>query len=351
MVCATEGDAGDMIFTACVLKHIGGGPHTFVVQTTSEWTAIRDRQAAQNLVNFVKDLLESQPYIKEVRVMEPTDHPEWRSGGFRPARMHDPTHLLIQAYQRHLYSALNIRPAVDVKNPWLTVEPSKELEGMVVVNRTFRYNNKFFDWKRVVEHYNSRIVFIGLPGEWQAFCENFGYVSYRETKTLLEIAQLIAGCALFIGNQSCPNAVCEGMKHHSIQETSLTHPDCLFPRANAQFVADGCCILPDVSGSGVTQVPRARFKPNYLVQTSLQPRRGWKYQDLRAASHRALKNEVSVKRGITQEEAHVLIIDELMQHEPTYFGGANHEEQELATAMFAIAESNRAYVPPKIPQK
>src|SRR4029077_10091366 len=98
----------------------------------------------------------------------------------------------------------------------------------------------FFPWAELVRVFGNDMAFIGLPGEYNAFCEVFGKVGYLPTKSLLEAAQAIAGAELFIGNQSCCYAIAEGLKHNSIQETSVsTAVDCIFPRANGIFCHDG----------------------------------------------------------------------------------------------------------------
>ena len=83
------------------------------------------------------------------------------------------------------------------------------------------------------------MVFIGLPVEHTTFCEEFGHVEYLPTETLLEAAQAIARAASFIGNQSSCNAIAEGLKHRLIQETDLSSPDCIYPRANATHCHNG----------------------------------------------------------------------------------------------------------------
>ena len=71
--------------------------------------------------------------------------------------------------------------------------------------------------------------------------ENTKEVIYTPTKNFLEVAQLIAGSKLFIGNQSAPYAVAEGLKHNSILEVTLPSPDCIYERDNGRY----CFRYPD----------------------------------------------------------------------------------------------------------
>ena len=337
MISTSCGDTGDCVYLLCVLKHIKGAPHALLIEEKSPHTAsARDKEAATKLTDFIKSLVELQPYISECRLMEPWDAPEWRSGDFRPAGMHERTPTLLYAHLAHFNSVSRANLKINVQEPWLTVEASEGMKGMVVINRTVRYQNRHFQWKKIVEHYQGRIVFVGLQHEWKGFCDEFGYVSFRETKTLLDVAKIIAGCALFIGNQSCPYALAEGLKQNSIQETSTSMPDCVFPRPNAQFVADGACKLPDVSGSGELIVQSNTFKPNYNAQISLQPKYGWSYKGFSSATYKGLLTMAMRELGMSKEDAHRGIIEELYSREPDYFG-PNHEEMELFMVRQAIS--------------
>jgi len=135
----------------------------------------------------------------------------------------------------------------DFSQPWLTAEPSEKSRGKICVNRTARYNNPQFPWKWLVEQLGDRMIFVGLPQEWRAFSSRVGRViEYVPTTNLWEVACLIAGSDLFIGNQSSPMAIAEGLKHPSIQETCLFVPDCIYPGptihchdGNFRFELDG----------------------------------------------------------------------------------------------------------------
>jgi hypothetical protein len=82
-------------------------------------------------------------------------------------------------------------------------------------------------------------VCIRLEEEYKDFCAECGQVEYLPTKTLLEAARAIAGSELFIGNQSAPYAIAEGLKHRSILEVCLWQPDCIYRRLNAIYCYDG----------------------------------------------------------------------------------------------------------------
>ncbi len=93
---------------------------------------------------------------------------------------------------------------------------------------------------------------MGLKKEYDAFCKDWNVtdeVGFHGTGNFWDLACAINACDLFVGNQSAPYAIAEGLKKQTIQETRIDvddGPDCLFDRPNAQFVFDGNVELPDL---------------------------------------------------------------------------------------------------------
>ncbi len=278
MTITSEGDVGDICYVLAVINAIPNGPHSLLIERNSAATKQKNIEIATALLNFCGPLVSSQEYIQQCRMMEEGERPDWRSGGFRDERMHSRTNTLLSAHLTHFNFITKMGLVVDVNKPWLKVDPSKESFDKVVVNRTERYKNHMFPWKRIVEHYGERIIFVGHQHEHGLFCSKFGNVAHRKTTDLLEVARLIAGSSLFIGNQSCAFAVAEGLKHPSIQETDTSLPDCIFIRDNVQHVHDGTCTLPDVDGSGGLALTQGPADPMEMDRGHSPPG-GWKYND------------------------------------------------------------------------
>ncbi len=248
MIVSSTGDLGDIVFALCIVKQLDGGPHTLLLQS-SDATKAKGDEGVKRLHDTIGPLARHQPYIKECRIIKDSDSVDWPSWQFR-GQHYMRGRSLMDAHLCHLIRTKNIGREITGVSAWLEVEPSQLTEGKIVCNRTGRYRNSSFPWKKIVEHYRHRLVFVGLSHEWREFIAHFGYVSYLPTKNLLEMAQFIAGCELFIGNQSCANAIAEGLKKPLIQEVSTQFPDCIYVREWAQHVHDGECRLPDISGSG-----------------------------------------------------------------------------------------------------
>lgn len=126
--------------------------------------------------------------------------------------------------QCHL-EAINV--SYDLTRPWLfNIEPVTESE--IVVNRTRHYHDKKeIDW-RMFEEYADKTLFIGLEDEFAVFKKRFApnVKLYKKCKDALEMAQIIKGSKLFVGNQSLAFALAEAMKHPRILEICYRYDNC-----------------------------------------------------------------------------------------------------------------------------
>lgn len=219
-----SGAAGDIIYSLPTIQCAGGG----LLYLTQYYAPHLTR------------LLESQPCIAGVAVRN-GEIPDIDLDKFRE-------HLGDQTLS---LAGLHLKafgfPQSALRVPWLKVENNPTAE--VVFNRSPRYGNTFFPWRRAVEKYRNRCVFVGLWQEHQEFCAAYGRIPFRETCDLLQVAQIISGAKLFIGNQSSPAAIAEGLKVPMILVvTSLPGhgQHCIFHRPDAGYYVAGGIEFPDV---------------------------------------------------------------------------------------------------------
>ncbi len=344
MLCVSDGDAGDIVFLMSLLQEMPGGPHSLRVKKNSV-TTLQTDEAVNRFYRITKSLVESQPYIKDYNILQPGERIDWDSGGFRAYGFHYTGISLLRCHAQHLsmiHRGMGQNMMGNAK--WLHVEPSMETKGMVVINRTSRYNNGFFQWQKVVEHYRGRILFIGLKHEHDAFCSQFGKVSWRQTADLLEMARLIAGSALFIGNQSSANALCEGVKANLIQETALQIPDCVFLRPNAQHVFDGACTLPGFDGKASLKISSI-FKPTVAFNESVVPPGMWQFPPYPPSCHlNCLVDQIWTDRGRNSDKRDIRIevTDYNARRLPDYFRDSN---SALIFEKFHQAVKNAKMIP------
>lgn len=120
--------------------------------------------------------------------------------------------------------------------PWLTV-PEFEEHGQTVAARSHRYHNFFFPWQELLVR-NAPILFVGLESEHAALQkETYWNFPHRKTKDLLELAMVIRGAKLFIGNQSAPFWIAAGLGVPLIQESWELDLNSIVPRENATYTA------------------------------------------------------------------------------------------------------------------
>src|SRR5688500_17669953 len=285
-VTGSEGDLGDFIYVLGILSQLDKGAHTLLLQpsrVTKGGGIIRS-------AHLVTDLALKQPYIADCRPQKPGEYCDWNSGNFRGGGFHVATDTLMNAHLRHLIKTLGIGHGITGKAQWLTADPSPATAGRVVINCTERYRNEFFPWKEIMDHYGSTTLFVGTEREHQIFRDRYGAIEYLPTKNLLELAEVIAGCELFIGNQSVAHAIAEGLKKPLIQETSLSIPDCVFMRPGAQHVDTGKVSLPAV-GDVPEKVIHSPLVDRTPVVTHTTPAGGWQYRGLRSDTWLDLLNQ------------------------------------------------------------
>lgn len=214
-----ELDLGDIIFSLAAVRAAGGGRYYL-------------KPTKPRIYPLLKDLFNKQPYIESFEIHHGQniahDFSTFRDGGIPFGSTLGEVH------------ARWIGVGVDFTEPWLTVTPSKQSSGKIVIARSSRYRNIYFPWKDLTQELAHKMLFVGLEEEWQELCYLSGkYIEYARTDNLLQVAELIAGAELFIGNQSSPYSLAEGLKKASVQETCWWVPDCIYPRDNAAYCVDG----------------------------------------------------------------------------------------------------------------
>jgi len=272
----TAGDIGDAL---CCLPSIiaRGEVVNFLLRDNGQTKGIVGR------MHLIKELFESQPLINECREWQESDQVHWKSEDFRSMGMHgDGTSLAgVHAACARRQGFIDKEP--DYSQPWLTVEPDDRWNGRVVINRTDRYNNPYFPWKRIVDHYGDKITFIGTPHEHDMFQRSFGLVEHVPTANMLIAAKMIAGSSLYIGNQSSCMCIAEGLKHPRIQEVCLWLPDCIYSGFGAQYSADGSMTLPAVGDTPELVIERT--KPSPEVNINETPPGCWQFPDCPPSMH------------------------------------------------------------------
>lgn len=238
-----SGDLGDIIYSLPFIKAMGGG--TIILSADYHGMEIRSPMTLEKS-KMLNELLVSQDYIFDVQSTpnKPSDIDfdlnnfrdsfiEWGQGKYNEDQVRVLRHTkLTQLYRDRIFSKI---PVNFDEERWLTFNKKIVLtDKPIVVNKTERYPRKNFPWKQLVEEYGNKMIFVGSQHEYNLFIKNYGHIDFYSTNTFLTLAQVINGSKLFIGNQSFPYSLAEGMKVNTIQETNNTvAPNCMFVRDNA----------------------------------------------------------------------------------------------------------------------
>lgn len=211
-----SGDLGDVIYSLPTIRAAGGGTLYLYHIEGKTWHGMSARRA-----DVLRPLLLQQPYIDAVEFC-PHGHADHNLNGFRdhcrPGRNLADAHLATHGWgPEHRHAA------------WLTVDRAVA-DHPVVFARSQRLHNDAFPWRRVWEAYRGRAAFVGMADEHAAFCRDVGEVPHVETTDFLELGRILAGCELFVGNQSAPAAVAEGLKATVILEVCGWADNCRFAR-------------------------------------------------------------------------------------------------------------------------
>lgn len=225
-----SGDLGDVIYGLPTIRALGGGSLWLRKSPVTRLPMTAER------VPEIAELLETQDYVEACI---------WNEDGVADFRL--------DAWRRYVGSGMNIAEmhlealglSLELSGePWIQVDPMPAPK--VLMHRTDRYANPTFPWKDVLQAYGSDLAMVGFPGEHEAFVKEFGKVPFIFTATLLDLARVIAGCALFVGNQSAPLAFAEAMKKDIVHEVCLdpTLNNCVFIRKGRMSYTEGALTLP-----------------------------------------------------------------------------------------------------------
>lgn len=330
VVVSSSGDLGDCVVSLATLVY-RGNPAIYHLWDDGLTKGIVARE------RFIRPFFESQPIIQEVKIGRP-EQCDWRSEDFRHRRLHDGVTNLAQVHATHakMMGFINEVPKFD--QPWLVVDLDDE-HGKIVVNRSPRYRNDKFPWKKIVAHYGSRLAFMGLDEEYEDFRNQFGEIKRFKVANMLEMAKIIAGSPLFIGNQSVAMTIAEGLKHPRIQESCLSLPDCIYPSTNAQYVGNGGVTLPDIDGSGELVI-----RPEFPMPEGLEtPPGGWQYHGIpKNLMHynSAIAMIRQQKPEISNNEAKQLIMEFNANRVPDFF---DRSHLDKGIAKYRLAMKNAGY--------
>jgi len=248
-----SGDFGDVIYALPTIRALGGG-HLFIGPNTRYATRLK---MTPEVVEIIAPILRLQPYVYSVQ-FSPQIKTTYDLNRFRDYLMLEPTLLSRGEKRLNLAEAhlLTFRlPLDECYRPWLvTDKPEIIPDRPVLMHRSARWRSTTFPWAAVMKEHGEHAAFVGLEQEYLDFVKDWGFIPYAKTNNFLELARLIAGCRLYIGNQSLPYALCAGMHKDSLLEVWPEGPNCFFPRKNAFYGEGKIIYIPKLVMSTESEV-------------------------------------------------------------------------------------------------
>lgn len=244
------GDIGDIIAGLSVMKLMGGGRLQIGpdIGVAGLYGYPRCR-GEMWVVDFLYDFLMAQSYVRSVSYAPTQKSVDVNLNLFRKWTE---THRPWDSYRQHkdiskhpsLSDMHQITFGVSLRDDeaWLRCDTEWVYDGKpIIVQRSPRYHNvpDTFPWQRIINRFGDQMLFVGLASEHEEFCRLFGEVQFYYVESMLEMARLIHGSKLYIGNQSSPFWIAEGLKHKLILEAWDLDPNCFFNRPGHYHVMDG----------------------------------------------------------------------------------------------------------------
>ena len=177
----------------------------------------------EKIVDFIHPLLLHQPQIKTCDIYN-DQQIDYDLDGFRQY----PFNYKIGHIARWYFLTYGIN--ADLGKPWLRAPADTTMNDTIVIARSRRYRNPGIDYSFLNQY--SKLVFVGLEEEYLDMKKMLPKVQYRPVKNFLELASVIAGCRFFIGNQSFPFSLAEGLKVKRILEVYHQSPNVIVEGEN-----------------------------------------------------------------------------------------------------------------------
>lgn len=248
-----SGTLGDLVYSLPIARHFGGGKF-YLHLNQIDWigkhyygadpSPFHQGRMTLKDYEFMKSFMLAQDYIEDFQPLDPKQVAITHNlDRFRVPFVGHPGNY-VDIYAEVFGLKDDTLKAMLRQTPWITVPNPREIEDRpVVINRTARWvaaeRNPMWDEMKT-QGAEDKAVFIGLPEEYEAFKKFSGWdIPYQPTKTLLEVAEYIAGAEQFVGNQSVALSIAIGLGKEyyceARRDLPLERNECYFhdqPNAN-----------------------------------------------------------------------------------------------------------------------
>jgi hypothetical protein len=208
-----SGNSGDIIYSLPIAKRLSemtSKPVNFLLKldeqiqlSPGDTHPLSNVMLNQAMSDNLIPLLKSQPYINEAEIYSGQEI-HLNLSLFRESGLElDKGNI---ARWNFYTTGIN----VDLSQPWINVQPDDGFKDSIVLARSSRYNNPLINYSFLADH--DKVVFVGVKQEYDRMKKSIPKLYWHRVNNFLELAKVISGSKLFIGNQSFPFSVAEGLK-------------------------------------------------------------------------------------------------------------------------------------------
>ena len=99
----------------------------------------------------------------------------------------------------------------DLHKPFLDTQEHDKIKNKIVISRSLRNKNTFIDYS-FLNDFCDQLIFIGLKDEYLDLKKVIPELKHYDPLDFFEMSQIIKSSKFFLGNQSSPFAIAEGLK-------------------------------------------------------------------------------------------------------------------------------------------
>lgn len=99
----------------------------------------------------------------------------------------------------------------DLYKPFLDTQEHDKIKNKIVISRSLRNRNPFIDYS-FLNNFCEHLIFIGLKDEYLNLKKIIPELKHYDPLDFFEMSQIIKSSKFFLGNQSSPFAIAEGLK-------------------------------------------------------------------------------------------------------------------------------------------
>ena len=294
--CIHSGNAGDIVYSLPTVRELGA--NHYIINLCSD-RGFGGRNIDFSTARALAPLLLSQPYIKRVTILSsniPLEYLDQPMEGvdiiLDRFRLHEPP-----KHHLALCHAMAFGVYVNLYEKWLHVDVEKSDKNYIVLCLSPRYRSQSKEYWLDVLSGLDNVTAIGVPEEFH--CVAGITADFVTCNDFLEMARMIQGCRLYIGNPSLPYAIAEGLKVPRMVELP-TEPLNAYPIGRSGYVAP-------------SSIPEARDLIQRVISDS--PTTALQYEYITLS-----RKTVTLEDAIKEKDTHTGNLEAVIREKDTHIG-------------------------------